>query len=237
MDCNINAMLEAVRLLVRPDDATEIRILYAARGGRKVAGFTLGRDFERIARAVGHHSTTAWGVYFTPNPVNPDCLARTNGSLRDVAIRNGAADPPLTSDADVVQQRYLLVDVDPVRATGHEADSATDAERAAGWDVLQAVRKCMSETAWPAPIIVDSGNGYHAYYRIPTSDDPAIVDAVRLALMVLDYNFSTPNAHIDTKIFNPSRIMKLPGTYARKGTPTQDRPHRMAKILEVPSDW
>jgi hypothetical protein len=36
-------------------------------------------------------------------------------------------------------------------------------------------------------------------------------------------------------VFNPARIWKLYGTIARKGDSLPDRPHRLARVLDVPS--
>ena len=42
---------------------------------------------------------------------------------------------------------------------------------------------------------------------------------------------------MDTTSGNPSRIWKLPGTIARKGDNTADRPHRLAHIIEAPDSF
>src|SRR5450755_465209 len=47
--------------------------------------------------------------------------------------------------------------------------------------------------------------------------------------------FDVDGLHLDLKVFNPSRIGKLYGTLACKGDDTNERPHRMSRILEAPS--
>ena len=42
------------------------------------------------------------------------------------------------------------------------------------------------------------------------------------------------NTWTEGGVANPSRILKLPGTWARKGDSVPDRPHRMARVLELP---
>ena len=93
---------------------------------------------------------------------------------------------------------------------------------------------------WPAPVVADSGNGYHLLYRLAEDVPVAAVpvpadDPVRRLLRHLAAKFDTAHAAIDTSVFNPGRIVKLPGTKARKGPGTPDRPHRRASLLEVPS--
>ena len=48
--------------------------------------------------------------------------------------------------------------------------------------------------------------------------------------------FSDQRVKVDTTTFNPARIVKLYGTPARKGDSTEDRPHRLARLLEVPNE-
>jgi hypothetical protein len=82
-------------------------------------------------------------------------------------------------------------------------------------------------------MLADSGNGYHLLYRVDLpADDGGLVERI---LAALGERFDTPHAKIDRTVFNPARICKLPGTLARKGDSTADRPHRRAKLLEVPS--
>ncbi len=71
-----------------------------------------------------------------------------------------------------------------------------------------------------------SGNGYHLYYGINLSVDQKPV--VQSFLQAVSHRFSSDEIDIDTTVGNPSHIMKLPGTWARKGKNTEDRPHRMA---------
>ena len=78
----------------------------------------------------------------------------------------------------------------------------------------------------------DSGNGYHLLY--PVDELPTEKDTFAGVLADLATRFDTPDARVDTATFNPSRLVKLPGTYARKGDHTPDRPHRLARVLEVP---
>jgi hypothetical protein len=236
----INEMQEAIRFLVKPDDVCEIRILYAARGGRKVCGFVTGRDFSKLASAIAHKSQQAWGVYFTPNPLSSECLARTRGSLLDISTSSGKPNPAPASDSDVAERRYLLIDVDPIRAEGHEGDSANEGERESAREVLDNCLNLLTGAGWADPIVVDSGNGFHAYYRLqqPIPRGETITpDPIQMALKLIATKCNTQRAEIDTKVFNPSRIMKLPGTIGRKGIPTADRPHRQSKIIEVPHGW
>lgn len=164
------------------------------------------------------------GIYVTLNPVVPACLARANAVIK-VPKKSISA-----GDKDVVCRRWMLVDVDPRRPVS--GVSATDAEKAAAKDLADGVRDDLRVRGWAAPMVVDSGNGYHLYYRVdlPAADDRR----VERCLKALAARHNTPAAAVDVTVFNPSRIVKIPGTWARKGDETPDRPHRKARVLEVP---
>lgn len=161
------------------------------------------------------------GVYLTLNPLRPELYDRSPDALAEVRTT--------ATDADVIARHWVLIDVDPVRAA---KTPATDAERAAARTVTDRVRDDLAGRGWDAPILNDSGNGWHLLYPVdmPVRDG----EAVRLLLKGLAAKHNTEFAHIDTSVFNPSRIFKLPGTVARKGPHTKERPHRMARVVEVP---
>lgn len=234
-----------LRHLIDPDQVVELRALkmhdgtQAARdgkGGYTAAGTFRGHEeLELMAREALLLSGCCQGVYYTLNPLHPERYDRRAPRVR----RAGHGE--LAEDRDVITRRWLLVDVDPVRAAGHAKDSTTDAEKAAAWEIVRAVREYVAGEGWPAPVVSDSGNGYHLLYKLageegckpaalPTPDS----DPVRRFLLHLADRFDGPAANIDTVTFNPGRIVKFPGTLACKGVGTADRPHRRAKVLEIP---
>jgi hypothetical protein len=81
-------------------------------------------------------------------------------------------------------------------------------------------------------VVADSGNGYHLLYRVdlPTNDD----QLVKRVLAALASRYNTNQVKIDEAVFNPSRIVKLYGTMARKGDSTSERPHRWSKVISLP---
>ncbi len=82
-------------------------------------------------------------------------------------------------------------------------------------------------------MFVDSGNGYHLWYPIDLpADDEGVVKGILRALAL---RHDSAEAKVDTLVDNPSRLMKIPGSWSRKGDSTADRPHRMARVLEVPA--
>ena len=60
-------------------------------------------------------------------------------------------------------RRWLLVDADPVR---DPHVSATETEKRTAHEIAQQIRADLAAQGWPAPILADSGNGYHLLYRV-----------------------------------------------------------------------
>jgi hypothetical protein len=232
---------EWLPLFFAPDDVLEIRVLDAGRLGRKVAGYLLAKNIPPMAKEITAAGDKASGIYFTPQRLDPLVLKRCPHVLVEVKKdETGRVYPKLTHDEDVTARRYLLIDVDPEKPAEARKLSATDAEKAAAWEVAGRTREYLTGLGWSAPIVVDSGNGYHLYYRladVPGGPADTATDPIAALLRCLKARFDTDTAKIDPSVFNAARIMKVPGTVARKGEPTADRPHRPCSILEVPSDW
>ncbi len=88
---------------------------------------------------------------------------------------------------------------------------------------------------WPEPIFVDSGNGYHLLFRGEGCN--VFSDDWRSTLKALAAQFNTPGAKVDTSVYNPSRISRLPGTWNRKGENSSERPHRQAYAISHPDSF
>ena len=80
-----------------------------------------------------------------------------------------------------------------------------------------------------------SGNGYHLLYRIDLPVNDETKDLVRDCLTALSERFDSAEVKIDSINFNPSRICKLYGTLAQKGSNTVERPFRQSQIISVPT--
>lgn len=164
------------------------------------------------------------GIYLTMNPIDPVFLARAENAMGKKGKKISA------EDVHVIARRWFVVDADPVRPIS--GISATDSEKAAARSVIDAVREDLAAHGFADPMFCDSGNGFHLWYRIDLPrDDGGFVEHT---IKGLARRHNTARATVDTSVFNPSRIMKVPGTWARKGGSTPDRPHRMACVLEIP---
>jgi hypothetical protein len=181
-------------------------------------------DLNQARRCATRLSGDCPGVYHTLNPVSPDLLARANNRWIEKA-RN------TTSDRDIIRRRWLPIDLDPKRPAGI---SSTDAEHANALELGENIRDALTADGWPAPVLADSGNGSHLLFRVDLPNDEDAKTLIAKCLRALDAEFSNEAVGIDLTTYNASRIFKVYGTLSRKGDAIPDRPHRLARIIEVP---
>ena len=211
----------ALTLLV--DGVFEIRIPKAGRH-RTIRGYF--NDLDLATKAVAVWSGKVPAVYLTLNPVNPALLARARNRLETYAETT-------TSDNDILQRRWLLIDLDPKRPAGI---SSSAAEHTAALKRAETIREWLHDQGWPEPITADSGNGAHLLYRIALTHDSENTLTIQQSLKALAARFDTPAVTVDTSVYNASRISKLYGTWTCKGDDTDDRPHRVSRILSAPNE-
>ncbi|MDO8750681.1 MAG: AAA family ATPase [Dehalococcoidia bacterium] len=220
---NAEAIRRALDRLVEPGAVFEIRVPKAGRAGT-VSGYF--NDLDTSAKEAALWSGKATAVYFTVNPVKPALLARASNRMQEHAEY-------ATADADIERRRWLYVDVDAVRPAGI---AATDAEHDVALERARLLRNFLTDQGVPTDsiILADSGNGGSLYVHI---DLPNAADALALVKGVLEALhglFSDGVALVDRSVSNAARITRVPCTLNAKGDNTQDRPHRLARLLDVP---
>lgn len=143
-------------------------------------------------------------------------------------IKAGMGQFSSAKDIDVICRRRLLIDIDRDSGKGHPAtDSEIDAAKALG-DQIASHFDCLG---WPAPVRIMSGNGYHLIYPLddlPTSKE--VTSSIKDLLHTLKTTFSNNGLSVDTTVSNASRVTKIPGTLARRGTEITNHPYRVAGI-------
>lgn len=169
--------------------------------------------FSEVACALNQQG---YNVYFVINPVRPDFEG-------DLTNRLAVSDP------DITYRHRLLIDLDragrfEVPATEGELNEA----KAVGQRISAYIHKAFGVT----PFEVMSGNGTHLYLPLANvPNDGNSRSCCQRFLQALSQRFNTDTIKVDTSVFNASRITKVPGTVARKGIASNDRPHRMARVL------
>jgi hypothetical protein len=223
-----DSVISAVNHLtaIRDGGITELRVLDAVTDGDRRPHVESGyfSDPKALADSL-RRIRQCKGAYIIPNPVDTRLLARASNRLRP------AGKEPLTGDADILARMWLLLDFDPVRPTGI---SATDAEKQNALAVAKACREWLRDEAWPDPVLGDSGNGGHSLYAVSLpADDGGLIQR---CIQAIADKFDSTLVTVDCTVFNASRIWKLPGTLSCKGDATEERPHRPANIIDLPSD-
>lgn len=183
------------------------------------------KNVDNIVRELPKFSNG--NVYFVLNSINDACYSREQMERFVEKPKN------TTVDNDITLRNWLLIDVDPKRATGV---SATDEEKNYAKKCINNVFSFLRDIGFAEPIVCDSGNGFHLLYKIQIENNEQNKLLLQVILQVLDMYFSDDKCDIDKSVFNASRITKLYGTDSKKGNSTQDRPHRESGIIRVPNE-
>ena len=119
-------------------------------------------------------------------------------------MRRRSSSPLDDRDAQVVERRWLPVDIDPVRPTEF---SATETEREAGAGDPAEVFALPARGGLPEPVTASSGNGYWLLYpvELPNDEEAILVEASCAA----SPGASGASASRSTRRSNASRIVAL----------------------------
>jgi len=208
--------------IIKKGELFEIRIIK----GRKVFSAYF-EDPEEAIRELRRMDLSGANVYFTPQRLHEGCSARHQyGKFLEIS-KEGL---PSTSDNEVIGYNYLLIDLDPVRPAGI---SSTEEELQAAWEIKSEVTEYLISNGFDDYIVACSGNGYHILVKMELPNTAENKEQVKQRLARLDKLFSTEACHVDVTTYNPARVFKVYGTLSQKGRDTEERPHRMARILEV----
>lgn len=208
--------------VMKPDGQLfEVRVIYG--NAPALSGYFTDADtlIDNLRR-INHRDCN---VYITLNQINSACYSRTQ---RDVFYKSPKTS---TKDGEIDGYDWLMIDLDPDRVTGVSSSARElDAAHKLGNKIYLALKNLGFEK----PVCADSGNGVHLLYRISLDNNPERTALVKRCLQALDMLFSDKTIKIDVSNHNPSRICKLYGTLAQKGSNTKERPHRMSRITMIP---
>jgi len=212
----LQAIKAALDLFGKPGQLREICAIGAG------VVFEFGTDTQHLAEwalrqdlgKAGH------GVYFVMNQFDQPDKGRTK-------------------DENVTLRICILLDIDTTKADLKA--SASDAEKAAGrmvadqvWAGLGLAKRPSGEPVFRSMVFVDSGNGAQICIPISLPNNADTTAAIKVLCVWLEKKYGSPAAHVDLKCGNAARLAKLPGTHARKGAHTQERPHRLAAFIHRP---
>lgn len=203
----------------RNGELFEIRILCG--GGKSYSGYFT--DIEKAIPLLQQYDQ--FQIYFTVNEVKPACSSRKQ--FNSFMYVSGTA----TSKNDIEHRWWLPIDIDVERPTDV---SSTDEEKEYAHKKAGAVYSFLKENGFSQPVVCDSSSGYHIYYPIDMPNTNESENLVKAFYDVLSNFFTDERVKIDKVVGNADRIMRMAGSWGRKGRDSEERPHRMAKILFVP---
>ena len=215
---DLDNLKKAIEILKPDNELFEIRICPPDRR-RALSGYF--KTVEKLIQAFDKVDLANTNIYITLNKLKEACYSRQQ---RDT-FRAGAN---TTADSDIDRREWLFIDLDPIRATGV---SSTKEEKQAAAEMAKNVKDYLNGLGFSEPIGADSGNGYHLLYRIDMPNDKESHKIIESCLKVLATLFNNDQVKIDTVNANASRICKLYGTLAQKGSWTKERPHRQSFIF------
>lgn len=218
------ALLAGVRLLARHQGVVEARMVKVPRKGT-VSGYFDHNHYEQLVNALVPYDHQV-NIYVTLNPINPDLQARAVNRLKERA-------EDTTSDAEILRRAWFPIDLDPHRAKGISSTQMELATALTRADAIVAFLTTM--LGFPKPVEIMSGNGAHLLFPVDLPNDEVTTTLFKQALAALKAKFSDGQVDVDTTVVNAARIWKLPGSWAVKGDPTDERPHRRATITAQPT--
>ncbi|MDV6034056.1 MAG: hypothetical protein F9B45_28975 [Phycisphaera sp. RhM] len=207
---------------LHPDGVFEIRAFdcpdsKGSRWTKTVSGYF--DDHDKAAECVrAIELCEPPGIYVTVNPVEGTSLALANNRLIWGAKKT-------TGDPNIERRRFLFIDIDPKRLSGI---SSTADELNAAHLIADELEHDLSGKGWPAPITGMSGNGCYLLYRIDLPNNDESDKLIGSVLKSAASCYGNKKVSVDTTASNASRLMKLLGTMARKGSDFQpeDKPNR-----------
>ena len=202
-------------------DLAEIRII----GKYTDSGYY--HNVENLIRDVEANEHKG-AVYFVVNTPKEACYGRKQKEQM-LSEQKMAT----TQDADIASRKFVLLDLDCV--TGVSDVNSTEEEKAYALQKARSIFRYLRDEGFNDAIVNDSANGYHLFIPCELGNNEADNELVKRFTFAIAMQFSDEHVKVDTKVFNPARIAKLPGTFSNKGSADSvDRPRRMCKILSVP---
>ena len=215
---------KAINTIKGDDRVFEIRII-SQRNKFPITGYF--KSADKAVECLKSQDLSDSNVYIVLNAIDEACYSRPQ---RDKLIVTKTAS---TSDNDIEAREWILIDIDPVRP---KDTSSTDEQIKKALDKCGKVHNILLEQGFPRPIVGFLGNGYHLLYKLKLQNSKENAELLKSFLSALDELFSDDEMHIDQVNFNASRVCKLYGTMAQKGLNTEERPHRMSKIIKIPDE-
>lgn len=179
----------------------------------------------------------AQGVYLIMNAHVAGMEAMREQS---VWLRNTGS---VTTDERIAYRRCFYLDFDtkrvnglPISSTKEELRATAERARIIRQDIEAALGGVGVEEPGNVIAKVMSGNGFQFWFRLGDIPESAELHAaIKCLLAAWSVMFDTAAAHVDRSVYDAKRIGPLAGTFKRKGSNTDDRPHRRVAFSGSPT--
>lgn len=215
---------KAISVLKPDNQLFECRVIY--NNGAVFSGYFKGAD-ELMSGIDGIRDFADCNFYITLNILNSACYDRSQRGRFEKRAK------ATTSDNDVLGYQWLMIDLDPRRPTGTSSDDLQIGKAKAKGNKLYSF---MKNLGFEEPVMGFSGNGVHLLYNLKLKNSEDNKQLLKKSLETLNMLFSDDDIDVDMKNFNPSRVCKLYGTTAQKGSNSSERPHRLSYVVKYPDE-
>lgn len=181
-------------------------------------------DLEQAAGVIekANRNEAYKALFYTIQRIKPDTVLEPFKGVREDHIAS---------------YEWFVIDIDTVRPDKSRSNS-TDAEKQASFAVTERIQSWLLEKGFPDPVVADSGNGWHLYYRLESLPNTAeTYQLLQECLRAIAHKFrdDAAVAEVDVSMADPAQLTKAFGSLVRKGPHTKERPWRQSKLLHVPS--
>lgn len=157
-------------------------------------------------------------ISFSPEKLEETIEDIDNDNIKGWYMTINPTDGKGRKKENIVEREYLVVDIDPVRASGSNSTQAQMEESYA--------LACRIHNFLPSLFMGCSGNGWHLIYECNLKNTDEDNELVNKFYDCLDKLFSTPTQKIDRCMADINRLTKIYGTMSRKAPHTDDCPQR-----------
>lgn len=159
-------------------------------------------------------------ISFSPENLHETIENKDNENIKGWYMTINPTDGEGRKKENIVRREYLVVDIDPVRASGSNSTNAQLVESYA--------LACRIHNFIPSLYMGCSGNGWHLIYQCYLENTDEDNQLVYEFYDCLDKLFSTPTQKIDRCMADINRLTKIYGTMSRKAPHTDDCPQRQS---------
>ena len=177
-------------------------------------------------------NTTWQGTYATVNPANktefPRGVFTSTGLTKDENIPSGHC-------------TFVLLDVDPIKNNPVLGQSnATPNEKAYALASGDLINQMLESLGLRATLTVSSGNGFHGLYPvkgITKVQHQRFLQFIAKKWITIAPSELLKRVTVDKSVYNPARLMRVPGSLGRKGGDDITRPAVVKSQIIKRIDW